>query len=167
MFGGVAVSQARQADCLRRAYRYAGRYSRVRALFWHLRRDQSPSGRRSDENGVSTGSRTMRDARKRSWFTFAGGNRLTLDAPHTVRRGHAAILRGALTCSRLPGTATGVFGKRLDLQIRVAGHWRTLRTVATGAAGAYRTSVRPAGSGRYRLVWAGVVNSPTRRIFVP
>jgi len=39
--------------------------------------------------------------------------------------------------------------------------------LAPGDAGAYRASVRPTNSGRYRLAWAGVVASPARRISVP
>lgn len=169
IFGGLPLSQATQADYLRRAYRYAGRYSRVKALFWYLRRDQSPSGRSSDPYGVYTGLRAVNGARKRSWFTFAGGNRLTLEAPRTVRRGRAATLRGALTCSRLGTPTTGVAGKDLTLQRRVAGHWRKLKAVSTksgSSAGAYSCSVRPSSSGRYRLVWSGVVTSPDRWITV-
>ena len=166
MFGGLPLSRSTQADYLRRAYRYAGRYPRVKALFWYLRNDESPSGLSSDMYGVYTGLRTIDGARKLSWFAFAGGNRLTLDAPRTVRRGHAAILRGALTSSRLGAPVTGITGRVLTVKRRVGGHWRTLRTIRTTGAGAYRCNVRPARSGRYRLVWAGVVTSPSRRIFV-
>lgn len=43
----------------------------------------------------------------------------TLEAPRTVRRGRAATLRGALTCSRLEPATTGVAGKDLTLQRRL------------------------------------------------
>ena len=169
MFGGLPLSPATQADYLRRAYRYAGRYSQVKALFWYLRRDQSPNGSSSDPSGVYTGLRTLDNVRKRSWFTFAGGNRLTLEAPRTVRSGQAATLHGTLTSSRLGALITGVAGKTLTLQRRVAGRWQTLKSVTTktgASAGSYSCSVRPTSSSRYRLVWSGVIGSATRLISV-
>jgi len=76
-------------------------------------------------------------------------------------------LRGTLTSSRLGASLTGVAGKTLTLQRRVAGRWQTLKSVTTktgASAGAYSCSVRPTGSSRYRLVWSGVTGSPTRLI---
>jgi hypothetical protein len=169
MFACPPLSQTTQAGYLRRAYRYAARYPQVAALLWYLRSDESPTGLSSDSDGVYTGLRTVTGAPKRSWYAFAGGNRLTLNAPRAVLRGHAAVLRGTLTCSRL-GAST-VSGTKLALQRRVAGHWRTLRTIRTLGAGAYQrrayvAHVRPASSSRYRLVWTGVISSPARRVLV-
>lgn len=165
MFGGVPVSQATQAGYLRRAYRYAARYSRVRALIWYLRRDRAPSAG-DDMYGVYTGLRTTTGARKRSWFAFAGGNRLSLEAPAAVHSGATTTLRGALTCIRLATSTGGLAGKTLQLQRRTSAGWRTLKTVVTGSGGTYRTGTRPTTTSCYRLRWAGVVVSPVRRVTV-
>lgn len=163
MFGvSKGLTQAQQADYLRRAYRYASRYSRVKALFWYLRRDQSPSGTATDARGVFTGLRTVTNARKRSWFAFAGGNRLTLSATTPIRSGAYTKLTGTLTCSRL-ATATssgGLSGKQLEAQRRVNGVWKTVKTVTTGSGGRYVTWVRLSHDARLRVVWRGVVASP-------
>jgi hypothetical protein len=158
MFGGLPLSQATQADYLRRAYRYAGRYSQVKALFWYLRCDDAVGQ-------VYTGLQ-VDDRRKRSWYTFARGNRLTLEAPSSVRRSQTATLRGVLTSSRLGTPVTGLADKNLTLQRCFSGHWRSLKTVTTGNSGAFRCSVRPTRSGRYRVVWIGVATSPDRWITV-
>ncbi len=165
MFGvTTGLTQAQQADYLRRAYRYAARYTRVKALFWYLRRDHSPSGKASDARGVFTGLRTVTNARKRSWFTFAGGMKLTLSAASPIRSGAYTRLSGTLTCSRL-ATATsngGLSGKQLEVQRRVNGTWQTLKTTKSGSGGRYTSWVRLYRDTRLRVVWRGVVASPTR-----
>ena len=165
MFGVTkGLTQAQQADYLRRAYRYAARYPRVKALFWYLRRDHSPSGNAKDARGVYTGLRTVTNARKRSWFAFAGGMRLTLSATSPIRSGAYTKLTGTLTCSRL-ATATsngGLSGKQVEAQRRVDGVWKTVKTVTTRSGGRYTTWVRLTRDSRLRVVWRGVVSSRTR-----
>jgi hypothetical protein len=110
--------------------------------------------------------RTVGNGRKKSWYAFAGGTKLTLSAPRSVRRGSAAALRGALTNSRLALTngSGGIAGRTVLVQRRAAGRWRTLKTLKTGTGGRYRTGVKLDRTTTYRLVWKGVVVSPTRRV---
>ena len=168
MFGGRALTQAQQADYLRRAYKFASRYAQVKALFWYLRRDSSPSGSADDRDGVYTGLRTVTNARKRSWFAFAGGMRLTLAASSPVRAGASTRLSGALTCSRLATTTRtgGLDGKALEMQRRVNASWKTVKTVTTRAGGRYVTWVRLTSDARFRVIWRGVVIGPSRFVDV-
>jgi hypothetical protein len=168
MFGVEGVSQVTQADYLRRAYRYAARYSRVKALFWYLRRDASPSGKADDPNGVYTGLRTMSDSRKRSWFVFAGGMKLTLAARSPIASGAYTRLTGTLTCSRLATeTSTGgLSGKSLDVQRRAGGAWKKVKDLKTRSGGRYTAWVRLYRDTRLRVVWRGVVISPARFVDV-
>jgi hypothetical protein len=167
MFGVTGgLTQAQQADYLRRAYRYAGRYSRVKALFWYLRQDSSPSGKASDANGVYTGLRTISSSRKRSWFVFAGGMKLTLAARSPIQDGAYTKLSGVLTCSRL-ATATssgGLSGKTLQVQRLASGAWKTVKTVKTRSGGRFTAWVRLSRSSRLRVRWEGVVASATRYV---
>ena len=168
MFGGKALTQAQQADYLRRSYSVVGRHEQIKALFWYLRRDHSPSGKAGDRNGVYTGLRTVTNDRKRSWYAFAGGMRLTLSARSPVPAGDYTKLSGTLTCSRL-ATATspgGVSGKTLDVQRRVDGRWKAVKTVRTRSGGHYATWVRLGGDARLRVVWRGVVTGPARFVDV-
>ena len=168
MFGTTPVSQVTQADYLRRAYRLAGRHSQIKALFWYLRKDSSPSGKASDPSGVFTGLRTVTGGRKKSWFAFAGGMRLTMSAQSSVRDNTYAKLTGALTCSRL-ATDTGAGGlgaKVLSVQRRSDGSWKPLKTVKTRDDGRYTTWLRMTSGGRVRLVWTGVVAGPSRFVAV-
>ncbi len=166
MFSATPVSQATQADYLRRAYRMAGRHSQIKALFWYLRRDASPSGKANDHDGVFTGLRMVTETRKRSWFAFAGGMRLTISAPRSVRTSSYAKLAGQLTCSRL-ATATssgGLARKTLAVQRRASGRWTTIKSVTTRSEGRYVTWVKMNATRRLRLVWQGVVASPSRLV---
>ncbi len=171
MFGilpGQQLSHARQAAYLQRAYRYAARYRRVKALFWYLRQDHAPSGKPDDSTGVYTGLRTLSGSRKRSWFAFAGGTKLTLDATSPVTPGAHAKLTGALTCSRLAtaGDPGGLRAKRLDVQRRVDGVWKTVKSVKTRTGGRYAAWLRLGGSARLRVRWRGVVASPAKSVAV-
>lgn len=166
MFGVKGVSQVTQADYLKRAYRYAARYSRVKALFWYLRRDSSPSGKAGDLNGVYTGLRTISDSRKRSWFAFAGGMKLTLAARSPIRAGAYTKLTGALTCSRLATSTGGVSAKSLEVQRRAGGAWKKIKAVKTRSGGRYTAWVRLYRDTRLRVVWRGVVISRARFVDV-
>jgi Cellulase (glycosyl hydrolase family 5) len=168
MFGGSAVTQAQQADYLRRAYRFASRFSRVKALFWYLRRDWSPTGTYASRKGVYTGLRTLGEGRKRSWFAFAGGNRLTLTARSPIAAGGYTRMTGALTCSRLATATTtgGLANKALEIQVRRDGVWTTIRGVATRSGGKYVAAVSLRRDARLRVIWRGVVISPSRFVDV-
>jgi hypothetical protein len=67
-FGWFAVSEAKQASYLRRAFAIAARYPQVRLLIWYLVVDEP--GAPADD-GVYTGLRRSNGARKPSWQAFA------------------------------------------------------------------------------------------------
>jgi hypothetical protein len=162
-FGGQTVTKVQQATYLKKAYAYAGRYSQVKNLFWFLVKDVHGEGQPADV-GVYTGLRELDGDRKLSWFAFAGGNRLTIEAPRTARYG--AVIRISGTLSNAVVGPLG--GRTLVLQSRKlsGGAWRTVSSKTTGDAGAYRFSVKPGGSRAYRVVWRGVKTSVTRTVRV-
>ena len=169
MFGGRALSQAQQADYLRRAYRVAGRYSQVKALFWYLRRDHSPSGRADDKNGVYTGLRTVTNSRKRSWFVFAGGTKLTLSAQSPIPKDDYSKLTGALTSQ--PSRDGDQLGRPVRQASRRPASSR--RQVEDGEVGddPQRRSLTPPGCDsardtRVRVIWRGVIDGPSRFVDV-
>jgi len=168
MFAGLPVNQATQAAYLRRAYRFASRFDQVRTLMWYLHRDWSPTGTEGTKKGVYTGLRRVEGQRKRSWYAYAGGNRLTLAAPLHASGGRAT-LRGRLTSTRLTlsFTAKGVAGATVDVQCLRDGRWRTLTTVKTAADGTWRATVPLSRSTTFRAAWRGVVTSPKDRVLVP
>ena len=69
-FAWFAVSERTQARYLKRAYAYAGRYSRVKVLVWFLVRDWRPAGSPADR-GIYTGLSRVNGERKPSWYAFA------------------------------------------------------------------------------------------------
>jgi hypothetical protein len=168
MFGVKGMTQIKQADYLKRAYAFARRYTRVKALFWYLRRDGSPSGRADDPNGVYTGLRTIANARKRSWYAYTRAMRLTISAPARIG-GTRVTVKGTLTCASLAADGLGkgaVGGRAVVVQRRTDGRWVDLRTTTTESDGAYRARVTLRRTGQVRAVWRGVVASTTRRIVV-
>lgn len=68
-FGGFTVGETTQARYLKLACAYAGRYSRVKALFWYLVQDVcfDPD---HPQSGVYTGLRRVDGTRKPSWYAF-------------------------------------------------------------------------------------------------
>lgn len=162
-FGGFSVTKVQQADFLRRAYAYAGRYKQVKVLFWYLLRDAHAVGAPPDA-GVYTGLREADGDRKLSWFAFAGRNKLTIGAPRTARYGALVRISGTLS-----NAAVGTLpGRTLVLQSRKlrSGSWRTVSSTKTRSAGGYRFTVKPGGSRVYRVVWRGVKTSATRTVRV-
>jgi hypothetical protein len=158
---GPPVSTVQQAAWLRTAYAMAARHSRIKLMTWYLVRDWSPNGKYSDGAGVYTGLRTLGGGAKRSYYAFARGNHLSLVAPSSVHAGASARLSGRLWSD----TAGSMRGKSLTIQRkRGAGSWRAVKTVSSGADGAYRTSVRVSASARYRVTFMGVVTSASRAI---
>jgi hypothetical protein len=168
MFGVAGVSEVTQAGYLKRAYRYAARYSWVKALFWYLRRDASPSGSAGDPNGVYTGLRTITNARKRSWFAFAGGMQLKLSAQSPIRSGSSTKLTGNLICSRLATETSvgGLSGKPLEVQRRVNGGWQKVKVAQTRTGGGFTTWIRLSRDTKLRVCWRGVIASRARFVDV-
>jgi hypothetical protein len=162
--GGGGVGLTHQAEYLKRAYAYAARYPRVKAMFWFLLRD---------ENDWSSGLRatgadgTPYGAAKPAWYAFSRSARITLSKPpRTVAAGSAVRLTGRLSYRPLGGSSVGVARKRVDVQRLRGGKWIRVRGVITGADGTYVAIVHPTASSKYRIQWAGVANSVRRQIRV-
>jgi hypothetical protein len=92
-----------------------------------------------------------------------------------VRRGRKATFRGtlALPASAAPDAAVtwAAAGTRLQVQRRSGARWVTVTTVATGAGGAWKATVRPKRTTVWRARWAGTASVPaesslTRRVGV-
>jgi hypothetical protein len=161
---GLTVTSVQQADYLRRAFAYVKRYGQVKLLMWYLVRDSAPAPGLGPEYGVYTGLRKTNGDRKLSWYAFAGGNRITIDAPKHARPGRVIRISGKLTNSSLGAVA----GRSLVLQTRRlgSGSWHTLGSDTTSRYGYYSLGVRPGGSRAYRVVWRGVKTSATRIVTV-
>jgi len=61
-FGGAQVSEAKQAAYMKRAFRYADRFPRIKLLMWF---------QRADAPGWGFGLRRSNGTRKPSWYAFA------------------------------------------------------------------------------------------------
>jgi hypothetical protein len=156
-FSQQYVDPPTQADYLRRAYAYVARYKQVKLLMWFLLDDYSPSGI-DPLDGVYTGLREITGAKKPSWYVFAQGNELTLQAPAMVTPGATLTLTGTLnsTCDGL------LQGKLVQIQSRVPrGAWTDVGpAVQTDALGAYTLTITaPSEPTSYRAVWPSVVTS--------
>ena len=160
--GGLPVSQPRQADYLRRAYAYAGRYGQVKALLWYLLRDESASGT------WNTGLRTFGGARKRAWYAFSRATRLTLQtSAQRIKRGTRVTFSGALTWSPRNGSPQGLGGRQIRIERRRSGGvWVLVKAVSTTADGGFSLRLRPSGTAVYRARWEGVTASPGRTVSV-
>ena len=164
-FSGQYVNQITQANYLRRAYAFVARYPQVKLLMWYLLKDESPMG--SPNRGFYTGLRTAGGAAKRAWYVFARGNRLTLIAPTSIKRGSVLTLTGRLSCL----SVGGLNGKQLVVQRHLPGRaWSTVRTVYTRTvntvAGLYTVRLSPRRAFHYRVKWRGVVTSRIRYVAV-
>jgi len=159
---GLGVGATRQADYLRKAYAYAAKNSRVKAMFWYLLRDEARSG------GWSTGLQTAGGTKKPAWYAFSRQARLSLKASRSkAPRGARVKLSGMLTWAPLGGPTETVARKTLVLESKVgSAGWKRVRTVRSGSNGAFSTYVRPKQTTRYRVRWAGVTGSTTRRVLV-
>lgn len=162
-FSGQFVSLAKQADYLRRAYAYAGRYRQVKVLMWFLLDDWSPPHLEDPYFGFYTGLRTAAQENKPAWFVFAGGNSLTLNVPDSASVGETVTLTGMLSSQTY-----GPIGKKtLVVQRRVpGGSWAKIGEVSTDESGTYTLPITFTKSASYRLTWPSVVFSPARTITV-
>jgi hypothetical protein len=152
-FGTFTVSKSAQAAYLQRAYRFAARYSQVKALFWYLAKDVKPSDSRPAKYGVYTGLRGTNNLRKPAWFAFAGHNRLTAFMGTKAHLGHLFLISGGLSCWGI-----GVPSQELRVEFKSFGHpWTVVTETPTHSGGAYLVSVHPKKSGYWRVEFAGVV----------
>lgn len=156
---GLTVTPVQQARYVHKAYAYVKRFPQVKTLMWYLVQDRPPPSGVGSERGLYTGLRETNGTRKLSWFTFAGGNRLTITAPVRVKRGQPARVGGTLR-----NRSIGAVSKaRLLLQSRAltSGRWTTLSQRATNRSGRYVFWPKPRKARAYRVVWRGVKTSPT------
>jgi len=159
-FTGQHVDRITQASYLKRAYAYAARYPQVKLLMWFLLKDHKPQ---DPYQGFYTGLRTADGTAKLAWYAFARGNHLTLSAPASINSGAALMLTGQVSCASVGALA----GKPLVVERRHGrGSWSTVKTVYSGAAGAYTVQLQPKASAYYRVTWRGVVTSSTRYVRV-
>jgi len=160
---GPPVTETKQAVYLRKAFAMAARHPQIKLLLWYLDRDYSPTGTTSDPNGTYTGLRRLGGSAKPAWYAFAGGDRLTLSVPATVRQDALTRLSGRLSCA----SVGGLKGKRVQLlRKRGGGPWTMGRGIATGTDGRFSLRLRVGATQRYRLLWPGVVSSPIRLVRV-
>jgi hypothetical protein len=156
VFGGFKVSVTAQADYLRRAFILTRRYPQIKFLSWYMVRDFSSTGKATDPLGVYTGLKTLSGAKKRSYYSFAGGNTLTMVVPTTVHIGARFKATGYLK-SKWNGP---IVGASLQIQRRAAGttSWVTIYTTKTSTGGFYQIYRRQFNSVYYyRARFAGVV----------
>ena len=163
VFGGQSVSTTVQADYLRRAFIFVRRYPQIKYLTWLMVRDYSPNGKSNNPLGIYTGLKTLSGAKKRSYYSFAGGNSLSLSAPTSVHRGVYFKLSGYL--KSVPNGP--IVGASVELQRRAPGvtKWSTFYTTKTSTGGYYKANVRQSYHTRYyRVLFRGVVWSSIHRV---
>ncbi len=151
---GIYVSQVTQAEYLPRAYKYAARFPQIKALIWLPYQDSGPANPPPNNSGTYSGLVTTTGAFKLAWYTFSGGNKLTLV---TKSLGASVRLSGQLTSQSMGGLR----GKSLVVYRRTPGHaWRVARNLTTGANGSYHVTVKAPGANFFKVAWLGVVRSP-------
>ena len=156
---GVAVSEPKQAEYLRTAFRMVARHDQVQMLAWFPRTDYADNGTYNDTMGHYCGLVRLDGTRKRAYYVFAGGNKLTLGDLGGVSPGGLLTLQGALTSVRL-----GPLGGK---QLVVLAHrpnrpWVEIARTTTRSDGTYRIGLRPYASATWKVRWTGVVTSPRR-----
>jgi hypothetical protein len=159
---GAGVSQARQASYLTKAYSLAGKYAQIQALTWYMLKDWSPLGTKYSMLGVYSGLRTVTGARKLAYYAFARGNKLTIIAPASLRKGTSGVVKGTLTSVPMGPLA----GKLVSLQRWSSGAWRTVKSMKTGSLGTCRFAIGAKATAYYRIAWTGVTVSAKKRVLV-
>lgn len=161
--GLVRVSETKQADYLRQAYALAKRYPQIKVLIWYLIKDSGPYVKTEQYNYIYTGLQRHDDRRKASWYAFAGGNKLTLSAPSSVRRSSRFTVSGSLTTRDSEWRSS----KKVQLQTRTSSKksWTTLKTLPTSATGSFSFNfLRQTTTRKYRVLWPGICASPQRTV---
>jgi hypothetical protein len=157
---GMTVSEAKQARYLRDAYSLAARrYPQVKVILWFMVQDLGPA---PDRCAASMGLSTVVGVRKPAWFAFAGGNRLSLNAPPATRRSARFRVFGVLA-SRAFGALAG---KQVMLQSRrpSRARWQTVSAGLTRSDGSYAFRITQTSTRLYRVVWDGVCESARARV---
>ena len=126
-------------------------------LTWFPRKDSAEDGTYRDRFGNFSGLRTLHGFRKRAYFAYAGGNRLTMSTTSAVRRGAILALRGRLTSERMGALAD----KALVVMARRPGRpWAVVARARTRGDGSYVVKLRPRRSATWQVRWQGVATSP-------
>ena len=158
---GPGITFTNQAIYLKKGFAMAARHRQITTLVWYDLQDSSPTGDDSSPQGWYLGLRRVGGGTKPSWYAYARGNRISLSAPPSARRGALIRLSGRYTCK----SVGGVQGKRLTLLHKVGGKpWAIVRHVVTGADGRFSLRLRCGATQRYRLVWPGVVIGVSRLV---
>jgi hypothetical protein len=156
----MTVSEAKQARYLSDAYSFAARrYPQVKAILWFMVDDLVPA---PDRCGAWMGLRTVDGVRKPGWFAFAGGNRLSLNAPPATRRSVRFRVSGVLASRAFGALAR----KQIMLQSRRPGQarWQTVSAGLTRSDGSYAFRITQTSTRLYRVVWDGVCESARARV---
>jgi len=161
LFGGGRVSETRQAEYVRSAYRIADRYPQVKMLMWYLRKDVEITEKAWDQFAMYTGLRRPNGARKPSWFVYAGGNSVSLRATRRIKRGERATLRGVVK-----NQGEAVAKVTLVIQRRTSHGWNRVAKVRTSATGHYHVHIRLHHAAKLRVKWRGVADSRTFKVRV-
>jgi hypothetical protein len=160
LFGHGKVSETQEADYLRRAYRRCAKFPQIRLLTWYLRKDVT-GGAVAWDPPMYSGLRRVSGSKKAAWWAFARHNTLTFKAPATTRRTANTVLTGKLTHA-----GTGVSARVLTVQKKAGSVWKSVATCRTRSDGSYKRVLRLTAATRLRVVWSGVVESPSRAIRV-
>jgi hypothetical protein len=160
LFGHGKVSEAQQAGYLRRAFARCAEFPQIRLLTWYLRQDVT-KGVEMWQPPMYSGLRRVGGSKKPAWWAFARHNRLTFTAPASTRRNANTVLTGKLTHA-----GTGISARSLTVQKRVRSAWKSAASCRTKSDGSYKLVLRLATATRLRVVWSGVVESPSRTVKV-
>ena len=163
LFGkGSGVGEVDQADYLQRAFRVAAKYPQIKLLMWYLRVDVKGNPADQMSPSMFTGLRRPDLSLKPAWYAFAGGNKVTEEAPGKAAVGASFTVTGQVTHDGSP-----VPGIHLMLVVQVgAGAWRQLDHVTTDPQGRYTITFTVTGSSLYQVVWPGVVKGELRSITI-
>lgn len=161
---GLKVSPADQARYLRKAYSMVARWPRVKALLWYNVVDWG-RGPAHPADGVYCGLIESNGVtRKPGWYAFAGGNRLTVKAPASVKARQTFSVSGTLTTRLGPGEAVKVM---LQGRNTSRGKWSRVATTRTVSDGAYSFTTQQKRTKLYRVVWDGVCESAQKKVRTP
>lgn len=156
-FGNAVVDEATQAAYVTESYRLAAQHSQIKMLLWYPLHDVGQPG-----SGCFSGLYATDGHRKTAWYAYAGHNSVTTRMAHSqvVARKPRSWVSGTVR-SAVTGT---VPTQQVSLQVKKGlNTWRTVSTSLTSATGQFGFTLPVAASGRWRVVWDGVIaGSPFR-----
>ena len=158
---GLKVSPANQARYLRQAYSMVSRMKRVKALLWYLVVDWCPDPATPTFGAYCGLFEVDGVTRKPAWFAFAGGNKLSVNAPRSVKARALFTVSGVLTTRLGPGESVKVL---LQGRRKPTGAWSRVATRTTTSGGAYSFTIRQKPTRWYRVVWDGVCESAQKKV---